>query len=133
MDKPTLKKTMIQGYCFALTTKEFLNNYLILVTAWGTIMGKPVLDDELENSEVLNIVDEKLTNQGMLKFISTMQTEIGNNYREDYKVTFPLPENDGYMFLKDVTIKNLNATYNFPFLTVFYDQIIAVTFGNLNT
>lgn len=116
MDIPSLKKHIIQEYGFVPSYENLQDYKLVLITANGTITGKPVLkDDEDETAFELS--------------------NITKNFVSDYKETYSLekdkqaPGNDGFIMIKDVKIVNLNHVTHLPFLIVFYDQIIGVSLG----
>lgn len=61
--------------------------------------------------------------------------ESGKQYRNEYFPDFKsfLPGNDGYLNLVNVKLLTPNGNINrFKHLAVFFDQIIAVSIGNIN-
>ena len=124
MEIKSFKKELIQKYSFLTTTEGMETNKVILVTAIGIIQGTfMLLPDESETTNTItnDLLMAKLTE----RFVDDYRSE--NKIAEDE----PLPGNDGGICLKDVCIKSANTTFNLPFLFVFYDQIIAVTIGNI--
>lgn len=120
----SFKKELIQKYSFLTTAEGMETNKVILVTAIGIIQGTFLqLPDESETSNTItnDLLMAKLTER------------FAEDYRSDNKIAEdePLPGNDGGFCLKDVCIKSANATFNLPFLFIFYDQIIAATIGNI--
>lgn len=124
MEIKSFKKELIQKYSFLTTTEGMETNKVVLVTAIGIIQGTFMLfPDESETSNTItnDLLMAKLTER------------FAEDYRSDNKIAedMPLPGNDGGFCLKDVCIKSASATFNLPFLFVFYDQIIAATIGNI--
>lgn len=122
MNLPSLKKVLIQKYSFLATTDELGNNNLILLTATGIISGKAIQDVP---------EDQDLSSDDVMSKISL---EIAKQYRADNGIGDgeSLTGNDGFICLKDVQIISGTKTINLPFLTVFYDEVIATTLGNIS-
>ncbi len=122
MNLPSLKKVLIQKYSFLATTDELGNNNLILLTATGIISGKAIQDVP---------EDQDLSSDDVMSKISL---EIAKQYRADNGIgdDESLTGNDGFICLKDVQIISGTKTINLPFLTVFYDEVIATTLGNIS-
>lgn len=118
MGIPSLKKQIIQNFFgITLLQKEFGNNQLILVTSLGLIAGTSInINEDATSTLLLDLTDQ-----------------FANDYIEKNALDKdnPLNGNDGFISLTDVTIKTSHATFNLPFLNVFYDQIIGVTIGNI--
>jgi len=125
MDRPSLKKTIIHTLAVSKHIPELKDNSLILVTGYGLIVGDLV---KKENSNASSPKDY---------IVAAVVDEIGKQYREDYSLNTetPLPNNDGYITLENVKLLNTNGTITcrLQHLTVFFDQIIGVTIGNLDT
>ena len=119
--KPSLKKSVILGHVNYTGDEISGNNRLILVTAAGTIIGDPIEEsDSLAENDIDNF---------MAKLVNTL----AKNYREKNEIPeeTALSGNDGCFALKNVMIRSGAGTVNLPYLTVFYDQIIGVTFGKI--
>lgn len=116
MDIPSLKKFMIRHYEQVPGSKDFEYHKLILVTAAGMICGTPVSEDE-DNQEVGALFEKN--------------HQMYLDYRKSYSIPdkMPLPDNDGYIMLKDVTIMAGNQNTRLNSLAVFCDEIIGVTVG----
>ncbi|WP_313584969.1 hypothetical protein [Lacrimispora sp.] len=120
----TFKKGLIQKYSFLTISEEFDNSKLLLVTAIGVIQGTLVFSHD--ESESIGATSNIFTMAKITEnFVKVYRTD--NHIAKDEL----LPGNDGGIGLKDVIIKSANAIFNFPFLFIFYDQIIAATIGNV--
>lgn len=117
------KKTMILNHyhMLSLENEPIKDNQLILVTPLGLIFGKPINfenEDDIDKNKVV---------------FAAILDELNSQFLEDLKKdNRELDPNDGYILLQDVTIRNGNTTSNIPLLTVFYDQIIGITIGNID-
>ena len=122
LDKPSLKKTIISSLAVSKNVPELKDNSLILVTGYGLIVG-----------DIANIEDQE--NLNPKDYIATLVGEISKQYNNDYypETNKPLPDSDGYITLENVKLLNTNGrTVNLQHLTVFFDQIIGVTIGNID-
>lgn len=118
MKYPSLKKYICESFAMVPNLKGFENNYVIFVTSIGIIQGKPVTNEEIKSEQDQNIL-----------LHSTLLSETEKRYNEQNDLQNELlPDNDGYILLKDVTITS-DSTYNLGCMTLFYDQIIAVSCG----
>lgn len=96
------------------------NNKLIVYTATGIFHGTPVLNDE-------NLADSvAIINSFVENAITDYKTE--NSFPTDQ----PLSDNDGCIILSDVTLLAGNNRHTFPVVTLFYDQIIGLSIGNID-
>ena len=108
----SLKKAVITGLSIAPSLEELSDNQLVLITALGLIIGTPVsLNDKCEDTgtrlmqSVLSKIHEGIQPQGA---------------------------NDGCLLLTDVTIyTSTNHPINIGTTTVFFDQIIGASIGQL--
>jgi len=132
MDRPTVKKTMIMDFAENIASDEFKENSLILVTSAGVIYGSPVLNEEVESFKTQKF-SELLPKEIALSITSIMASSSYSKYEKEYKINSALPEDDGYILLKDVILHTSNSTYNFASLAVFFDEIVGVSIGNMNT
>lgn len=114
----SLKKHLAFAYCATPLINDLKDNKVIIVTPFGVITGSPVTKDEPE---------------GTAKFFAELTNEYIKQYYEDNSLApeHPLVGNDGCVVLKDVVLNSGTNTFNFKILNVFYDQIIAITIGNL--
>lgn len=119
MDNISLKKATIIGYCSMTSTETFANNSIIVVTACGIIIGNPLCDNESD----IKIKATEALNDGIFKA-----------YKENLGITDdkPTPGNDGFFTLKDASLISGSVTSNLGLINIFYDQVIAVTLGNLD-
>ncbi len=128
MEFPSLKKQIINEVYAFMATEALKGNYLILITAAGTILGKPVFDTEAQYEDLEN---GRLNDKNAVALIFEMIDESKKQYKKYIPDGSLLPGNDGYIMLKEVTVRaNDGVRLNFPTMIVFYDQIIGVTFGN---
>ena len=108
----TMKKSVVQSFSAIPRIEGMESSDVIFVTAMGLICGKPVAPEDRE----------KPNDAGMIAL---------NVACETFGETTPIG-NDGFIALKDVTIISQNGTkFSFNTLTVFYDQIIAVSAGKI--
>jgi hypothetical protein len=120
MDKQSLKKLLIKLCANASSIEMYKNNGVILTTAAGIIYGNiaNVTEENAEEFDVGAVILSSFIDQAV---------EI---YKQSGEGTYS--ESDGCILLTDAIIKDGNFTYNAGSLIVFYDQIIAVSIGNLN-
>ncbi|MDW5300216.1 MAG: hypothetical protein SA378_08780 [Sedimentibacter sp.] len=123
MKIPTLKKTLINKLYDFSTIEDLNKNQIYLYTPIGIISGEVYEFPE-------NYEEEKTVVDVLAKNFS----EIADDYKEKYNIEDFLPNNDGFIVLKKAKIQPLGSmsTTNIDLLTVFFDQIIAVSFGTLN-
>jgi flagellar hook-basal body complex protein FliE len=126
--KISKKKYMVLNLALAVQHEELEKNKLILTTAIGVIVGTPEIPKDDGDAESKSI-DESSSSQSIaIKLIDV----VSKNYKEATGVEEEAKsESDGFILLKDVTIKSSSAQFNLPVLAVFYDQIIGVTIGNI--
>ena len=98
------KKAILAGYAHSISLKGFETNRLFLVTAAGIISGIPVFDEKTDN---LNVTVAQTLNSAALEAVSKAE----------------------FILLRDARFEATTPVVNFPILTVFYDQIIAVSLG----
>ena len=110
------KMAVLTGYANTISLKEFAKNRLFLVTPAGMISGIPVFDEENPNIAVAQTV-----NSSALKAVSKAASA-----EEESPQT---GESCEFILLKDARLETTSPVVNFPVLTVFCDQIIAVTLG----
>lgn len=110
------KVAILAGYAHSISLKGFETNRLFLVTAAGIISGIPVFDEETDN---LNVTVAQTLNSAALKAVS--------------KADSPDEERSAgsgeFILLRDAQFEATTPVVNFPILTVFCDQIIAVSLG----
>lgn len=115
MDRESLKKCICKFFVDAPSIEGLENNKIIFITSIGMIIANGIDDSSAEHSVITKLTES-----------------IAEVYCESHNIgDEPLPENDGYILLKDVVIKNSNTTYNFNEIVLFYDQIIGITIGNI--
>lgn len=118
----TLKKEIIFEFAdMVFQNNDFTN--IIFVTSTGLISGIPVAytGEDKEHSDYFDDI-----------------AKLNHKISSEFKKKNSIPEgefldgNDGVLLLKDVTIKSGSATFNLPFLQLFFDQILGVTLGNFD-
>lgn len=112
------KMAILTGYAHSISLEGFGANRLFLVTAAGIISGVPVFDEETDNP---NIAVAQTLNSITLKAAS----EADSSDEE----SSPADGSGEFILLKDARFEATTPVVNFPVLTVFCDQIIAVTIG----
>lgn len=110
------KMAILAGYAHSISHKEFENNRLLLVTAAGIISGIPVIDKETDN---LNIGVAQALNSAALEAVSKAGSSDGE--------CSPVDGSGEFILLKDARFEATTPVVNFPILTVFCDQVIAVS------
>lgn len=122
MSRISLKKDLINSFSGLLSTDTFKNNHLVLITSIGIITGKPFFQNQISDaSDICDAFNE------IVKNIASDYFETNTCNESD------LSENDGYLFLSDVTIQTSSSRpIKHQFMTVFYDQIIGVSIGHIN-
>ena len=115
---PVVNFPVLTGYANTISLKEFAKNRLFLVTPAGMISGIPVFDEENSNP---NIAVAQTVNSSALKAVSKAASA-----EEESPQT---GESCEFILLKDARLETTSPVVNFPVLTVFCDQIIAVTLG----
>lgn len=119
----TLKKSMIIALSSFPDIEGFEKNHLILTTAAGTIHGKLISDNQLNDKD------------DVCGLLAHACEKIANNYiEENSSQESALSGNDGYLFLTDVRIRSVSSSTitTLPFMIVFFDQIIGITIGSDN-
>ena len=113
----SLKKFVIASFSNIPSFEGLEKNKLVLATPAGIIFGTPVYDEE--STEELPLTS----------FVNSLAL----TYRKEHDISDDtrLEENDGFLYLKDVTIQNGVQRTNLPYMCVFYDQIIGVSIGNM--
>jgi hypothetical protein len=114
MSNISLKKHIIKS----LSNLSNDNNKLVFITAAGIISGYL-----LEINDKSNI----MTASGNMSMIAG---SLLNDYDQNIQSLKNINENDGFIPLRDVTIKQGTSTFSEPSFFLFYDQIIAVTISN---
>ncbi len=109
---PSIKKMMVVSVLELLANQSLQNKKIILLTAAGIIKGRIFIQ---ENSE-----------QKFDSALWALSQAVSRSY-EQYCPDSPLPGNDGFLLLKDVTIEQAGTKTELDHMIVFYDQIIAVS------
>lgn len=118
MGHPALKKFIIQGLTTSTTLGDLAGCTFSIMTAFGLITGKLAKNDD--QSKLL---------------VTKMCETLCSFYKKDYRTADNgLGVNDGYICLEDVEVlRDANTKLTFGELTVFYDQIIAITINAART
>ena len=117
MTNISLKKHIIKS----LSNLSSDNNKLVFITAAGIISGYL-----LKINDTSNI----MTASGNMSMIAG---SLLNDYDQNIQSLKNINENDGFIPLRDVTIKQGISTFSEPSFFLFYDQVIAMTIENLET
>ena len=113
----SLKKELITRFCALSTVEGLESNRVVLLTPAGMIIGDLITENE-----------ETETNS----LLSNFSYDIAHGYREENNLPDnPLDGSDGFLCLKNVSIKSGTATFNIPYMNVFFDQIVGVSLGNI--
>ena len=110
------KIAILTGYAHSISLKEFETNRLFLVTAAGIISGIPVFDEKTDN---LNVTVAQTLNSAALEAVSKADSP------DEERST----GSGEFILLRDARFEATTPVVNFPVLTVFCDQIIAVSLG----
>ena len=132
MSQITIKKKVILRLYDFLTTEVLANNNLILITAAGIISGKPIVEDDVSKVENKTFSNGKLNPETAVAISTNLVKMISEEFDKENMPDSPISGNDGYITLKDVVILSSGVKSSLPALTIFIDQIIGVSFGNLN-
>jgi hypothetical protein len=129
MGLSTLKKEIIIKFALATSLDQLEGNELIIVTSFGIITGS--LAGEINDIDI--DFDDK--NQVGVAFLTNITHDLVSDYQKKNSIDKDqlLDGNDGFISLTDVVIKTSTTTFNLHFLNVFYDQIIGVTLGNVQS
>jgi hypothetical protein len=117
MTNISLKKHIINS----LSNLSSDNNKLVFVTAAGIISG------------YLSEINDKSNIRTASGSMSMTAGTLLNDYEQNIQSLKNINENDGFILLRDVTIKHGMSTFSAPSFFLFYDQVIAVTIGNLGS
>lgn len=121
MENPSMKKFVISRLGLVQKVDGINNNKIILITAAGIITGT-FSDFNLENWQHTDEIT-----------LCTIIKPIIEVYKEEFKPPNNLSGNDGGIMLEDVLIVKGSDKAFFNQLFVFFDEIIAVSFGELST
>lgn len=127
----SVKKSIIAVYSQIDNFHEDLrDNQVSLITAAGIITGK-AYKSYGEISDSVDFNNPNSTGNAIARTVIETMNKAALEQSLPEEKRSPL---DGFILLEDVKIISFNgSTSFFEFLTVFYDQIIAVTIGNHNS
>jgi hypothetical protein len=106
------------------SSDELKNKKLILLTTAGIISGKHKPDPKMDKKLNLKELDKESASSLTTKFVAI----ISSDYKKSYSVKSPLPGDDGFILLEDVTIQTGDTVKCLTSLVVFFDQIIGICF-----
>lgn len=109
---PSIKKLMIVSVLELLGNQSLQNKKIILLTAAGLIKGRIFIQEN--------------PSQEFDSPLWALTQAVSMSY-EQYCPDSPLPGNDGFLLLKDVTVEQAGTKTELDSMIVFYDQIIAVS------
>ncbi len=117
MDHPSLKKEVITALSFAPKLESLRDNDVVFLTAFGVLTGRVPPED---TTNLLLSLSDEITKRYKTK------AGIGEGER--------IPGNDGFIVLENVSIRTSSgATFNLKELILFYDQIIGMMLGRIQT
>ena len=116
MHNSSLKKELIYHYSLLPLAEGAENNLVTVVTSGGIISGTPISIEETDDST---------------KFVEQINSMVADKYRKDLDIEDgkSLPGNDGFFTLKDAKLISGTATVTFATITIFFDQVAAITVG----
>lgn len=114
----SLKKHLVLSLAALPSIEGWEQNQIIIFTSSGRITGTPVIPEK---------------SNGQTQYLTNLVAEFSKQYREENSLPpdSPLDNNDGAIVLSNVTVSNGGPEVHLNFLVVFYDQIVAITIGNL--
>lgn len=117
----SFKKELIHNFQLLHKVDGLEKNKLIVYTAAGAFIGTPVLKENAEDNDSIKITSSIINNAS-------------ENYRKSNNIPAeqPLDGNDGCFSLSDAVLITGNVHTNIPIVTIFYDQIIGISFGNID-
>lgn len=117
----SLKKSIALHLSSLLENENLEGHKLILSTSSGTICGRFPTEEELADEDTVYAA------------LAEMCQNIGNNYKNELglQADDSLPGDEGYLFLVDVQILTGMKAIDLPFIIVFYDEIVGISFGHL--
>lgn len=109
MNSRTLKNLFVTSFSQMSTLEEFSTVKLVFVTAAGIVSGN--LSTEID---------------GYGPLLNKLITEVTDDMHPD-----SITQDDGFVLLSNVEIRNKELTYTIDSFVLFIDQIIGVSLGNI--
>lgn len=120
------KKNIFIATMTGLTKDDtFKNNKIGLLTSFGLVVGEIADFSEIENKDIESFSKDDAVNLAVKYY-----TESSFDNYEKINKDITRPDDalyDGVITLKNVEIRG-NITISLQFLTVFYDQVLGITF-----
>ena len=120
------KKNIFIATMAGLTQDDaFKNNRIGLLTSFGLVVGEIADFSEIKNKDILTLNKDEAVDFAV-KYYTESSFENYKKVNEDNS----RPDDalyDGVITLKNVEVRG-NITINLQFLTVFYDQVLGITF-----
>jgi len=109
MNSRTLKNLFITSFSQMSALEEFSNVKLVFVTAAGIISGNLTTDED-----------------GYAPFLNNILMSITDDMHPD-----SITQDDGFVILSNVEIRDRELTHNIDSFVLFIDQIIGVSLGKI--
>lgn len=106
---------------FSEFSTEMPDTNLIFMTATGMLSGKLVTKKDCDDSESTLSAIALFCQHTLSEYKKIM------NFTDDYEI----PDDDGYLVLKDVSLITSFRTITLPFSVIFWKDIIGFSFGQL--
>ena len=113
----TLKKEIIVAALAATNSDILGDNKIIVSTAAGIFIG------DLISEECTPVDSNSVSSHALVKVFNDISCE--------YKEKHSLDNSDGYFCLENVQLLNGSNRTSFPFVVLFFDQVIGISIGNI--
>jgi len=121
MNRPSLKKHIVRYLSVAPEIPELAGKEIVILTPMGIIIGMlPPAD-----------IDSQVNYDGT-KLLCEIAAQLNESYKSEYDITLPLEGDEGYIILTHARCLTNNSVTNIESVLIFYDQIIGITFGNVD-
>lgn len=104
----------------SIDTDELRDNKIVVSTAAGIFVGN-LFSEECTYTDSNSVLSHVMVNAFH---------DVSQSYLKEHSIDSP-DNNDGYFCLENVQLVNGNVRTNFPFIVLFYDQVIGITVGNI--
>lgn len=117
----SFKKNLIFTFQALPNVEGLENNRLIIFTAAGTFLGTPVYKETEKDNE-------------SVKIMNSFVYGAAEDYRKENNLPAdqPLDGDDGCIILSDVTLITGGSQYSIPVATIFFDQVIGISWGDID-
>ena len=112
----SLKQQIARTIAAATQAEGMEKNKVIILTSAGLITGTVYAEDRFPLTDLTHCL------------VPGLAKDVAKDYDASH-----INGDDGYIPLSDVTVTNFpNNVLRIPSLVVFYDQIVGITFGNID-